>query len=69
VLYELVKSGAGVSFIPGRIAHARGHRATVALPIRRMSIPWRLGLGWMRGRHLSHAAHAWIDHVLKDSRP
>jgi len=68
MLYELVKSGAGAAFVPGRIATARGHRATVALPLRRTTIPWRLGMGWMRGRHLSHAAHAWIDHVVKDVR-
>jgi DNA-binding transcriptional LysR family regulator len=65
VLYEFVKSGAGASFIPGRIANARAHRATVALPLRRTSLPWRLGWGWMRGRRLSHAADAWVEHVLK----
>jgi DNA-binding transcriptional LysR family regulator len=66
VLYELVKSGAGASFVPSRIAAARLHRATVAVPLHGVRIPWRLGLGWIGGRHLSHAAQAWIEHVLED---
>jgi DNA-binding transcriptional LysR family regulator len=66
VLYELVKSGAGASFVPSRIVAARTHRATVAVPLHGMRIPWRLSLGWISGRHLSHAAHAWIGHVFED---
>jgi DNA-binding transcriptional LysR family regulator len=62
ILYEFVKSGAGASFVPSRIAKARAHRATVAVPLQRTRIPWRLGFGWMNG-HLSRAAVAWIEHV------
>jgi DNA-binding transcriptional LysR family regulator len=64
LLYELVKSGAGASFVPSRLAAGRSHGSTVALPLQGMRIPWRLGFGWPHGRHLSHAAHALIDHVL-----
>jgi hypothetical protein len=63
LLYELVKSGAGASFVPSRLAAARNQRSTVALPLRGARIPWRLGFGWVRGRRLSHAARTWVDHV------
>jgi DNA-binding transcriptional LysR family regulator len=69
VLYELVKSGAGATFVPSQVAHGRSQGATVARPLQGARIPWRLGLGWMRGRHLSHAAHAWIDHALGARTP
>lgn len=63
LLYELVKSGAGASFVPSRLAATLNQRSTVALPLRGARIPWRLGLGWVRGRRLSHAARALVDHV------
>jgi DNA-binding transcriptional LysR family regulator len=70
LLYELVKSGAGASFVPSRIAATGSHGSTVALPLRGARIPWQLGFGWLRGRHLSHAAHAWLDHVqIGQSKP
>lgn len=64
LLYELVKSGAGASFVPSRIAAAQSHRSTVALPLQGARLPWHLGFAWPHGRHLSHAARAWIDHAL-----
>jgi DNA-binding transcriptional LysR family regulator len=64
VLYELVKSGAGASFVPRRLAAARSQGSTVARPLQGIHIPWRLGFGWPHGRHLSHAARALVDHVL-----
>jgi DNA-binding transcriptional LysR family regulator len=64
ILYEFVKSGAGASFVPRRVATARALRSTVAVPLRRIRIPWRLGFGWIGERHLSHAANAWIEHVM-----
>ncbi|MGE4240947.1 LysR family transcriptional regulator [Ramlibacter sp.] len=63
LLCELVRSGAGVAFAPSRVVAARVGRSIVALPLRGAHIPWRLGFGWVRGRHLSHAARAWVDHV------
>jgi DNA-binding transcriptional LysR family regulator len=64
LLYELVKSGAGASFVPSRLAAARPPRSTVALPLQGIHIPFRLGFAWPRGRHLSHAARALVDDVL-----
>jgi len=63
LLYELVKSGAGASFVPSHLAAARNQGSSVTLPLRGPRIPWRLGYGWVRGRRLSHAARAWVDHV------
>ncbi|MEJ8840006.1 LysR family transcriptional regulator [Ramlibacter sp. AN1133] len=60
LLYELVKSGAGASFVPSRFAASRQHRATVAVPLADIRIPWRLGFAWLRSRYLSHAARAWL---------
>ena len=60
LLYELVKSGAGASFVPSRFAASRQHRATIAVPLD-IRIPWRVGFAWLRARSLSHAARAFLD--------
>jgi DNA-binding transcriptional LysR family regulator len=63
LIFELVGTGAAAGFVPRSLALARPHVGTRAVPLAGLHIPWCVGFGWLRGRELSLAARAWIDHL------
>ncbi|WP_166442550.1 LysR family transcriptional regulator [Phragmitibacter flavus] len=67
----LVDSGMGVALLPMSVVHDATNVAVIELTS--PSIAWHIGLAWLQGTYLSHAAKAMLQmvkqHPLPSARP